>query len=76
MSAALGGVNMTCGFCGHADDLDAFCSTTISGQLPRNRYQCQACRRAVEKRYGEPTVYPSGFIMPGQVTMVEVEAVL
>lgn len=63
---------MTCA-CGHTDDFDAFCKTPISGDLPRNVYQCPACRRAVKKTYGPANVYPSGFIMPGPVTMVEVE---
>ena len=65
---------MKCGFCGAVAPLDDYCRTPIYGELPRNVYQCPSCRRAVEKRYGKATVYPSGFVMPGPVTLVEVGA--
>ena len=72
----IGGVTLSCGFCGHRASLDEFCETPVSGRLPRNVFQCPACHRAVKKTYGPPTVYPSGFVMPGPVTMEEVGAVL
>lgn len=68
--------NLTCGFCGHSDDLDAFCSAPITGELPRGVYQCPKCRRAVKRVIGKPTVYASGFVAPGPVKLVEVGAVL
>lgn len=64
--------HITCGSCGHSDDLDAFCRTPIWGDLPPNVYQCPCCHRAVEKTIGAPTLSPSGFVMPGPVTLIEV----
>lgn len=40
------GVGMTCGACGHFGDLPTFISTPIFGDLPRNQFQCPACRHA------------------------------
>lgn len=71
-----GGVTLTCGFCGVASPLDDFCETPINGRLPKNVYQCPRCKRAIEKRFGPPTVYKSGFVMPGDVTLVEIASVL
>ncbi len=62
---------LTCGFCGHLAPLDQFCETA-TGPLPRNVYQCPACRRAIERRSEPPHVLPSGFVMPGDVALVEV----
>lgn len=76
VGSELGGITMSCGFCGRRASLDEFCETSISGPLPRNVFQCPACRRAVRKTYGAPKVHPSGFVMPGDVEMVEVESVL
>ena len=67
---------MTCGNCGHVDDLESFCTTPITGDLPRNEYQCPKCRHAFRKSFGKPTVYASGFVMPGPVSLVPVGAKL
>ena len=74
--ALIAGCSMTCGFCGHVASLDAFCQTVVAGELPRNVYQCPACRRAIQKRYGTPKVYPDGFVMPGPVELIEVTPML
>jgi hypothetical protein len=67
-------MNMTCGKCGHEADIDEFTRTPIAGELPRNVFQCPKCRHAIERRHGQPTVYPSGFVMPGPVMLVPVGA--
>lgn len=67
-------MNVTCGNCGHDGDIDTFTRTPVAGELPRNVFQCPVCKYAVERRHGKPTVYPSGFVMPGPVTLVPVGA--
>lgn len=63
---------MTCGACCHQADIDLFCRTTISGELPANTYQCPSCGHAIERRFGPPTLYPSGWVQPGRVELVPV----
>jgi hypothetical protein len=66
---------MTCGGCGHQDDIDEFCRTPISGELPRHVYQCPRCGLAIERRVSGPgTRYESGLYVPGPVELVRVEA--
>ena len=74
IAAPSGGVGMTCGKCGHFDAFDRFIATPIFGELPRNQFQCPACGWAVERKHGKPTVYPSGFVAPGAVTLAPVGA--
>ena len=68
------GMGMSCGACGHFDDMARFTATAVFGELPRNQFQCPACGWAVERRHGNPTVYPSGFVAPGEVTLAPVVA--
>lgn len=67
---------MTCGGCGHQADIDEFCSTPIGGRLPKDTYQCPACHLAIIRQFGPPTVLPSGYVMPGKVELVRVQASL
>ena len=76
IAKAIDFATLSCFFCGHVASLDSFCETPIAGPLPRDTYQCPKCKRAVRRTYGKPTVMLSGFVMPGPVIMVEVEAVL
>ena len=71
---AASGVGMSCGACGHFDDMARFTATAVFGELPRNQFQCPACGWAVERKHGTPTVYPSGFVAPGAVTLEPVGA--
>jgi hypothetical protein len=68
------GIGMSCGGCGHFDDLGRFTSTAVFGELPQNEFQCPRCGWAVERRMGVATVRPSGFVMPGAVALVPVGA--
>ncbi len=70
------GMGMTCGQCGHFDDISRFTATVVSGELPRNHFQCPVCGWAVERRQERGKVYPSGFVMPGEVALVPCAAVL
>jgi len=63
---------LTC-TCGHTADLDAFTTTPVYGQLPKNTFQCPACRRAIERRMGKPILHPSGWVQPGDMIVVPVD---
>jgi hypothetical protein len=65
---------ITCGSCGHQDDIDRFCSTPVFGKLPNGVYQCPKCHRAIEKRHGEPIIYSTGQVIPGNVSIVKVDS--
>lgn len=60
---------MTCGQCGHEADLSTFCTTPISGELPKGVYQCPACGLAIRKTFGPATRHPSGWVEPGKVKL-------
>jgi len=47
---AMGDIAMSCGKCGHVDNLMAFGRSPLGMDLPRGTYQCPACRRAIERR--------------------------
>lgn len=68
------GMGITCGVCGHFNDMARFTTTAVFGELPRNQFKCPACGWAVERKHGKPTVYPSGFVAPGAVTLAPVGA--
>ena len=63
-------MNITCGACGKTADLDAWTSRPISGDLPKDTFQCPHCNQAFIRHLGKPEVYPNGFIMPGPVSLV------
>jgi hypothetical protein len=69
-------MHLTCGACGHEADLDEFTRTPIGGALPKNIFQCPRCHIAIEKRHGPARVLDSGFVMPGKVELVRVQASL
>lgn len=66
-------MHITCK-CGHRDDIDAFTSTPIFGELPKNTFQCPACGLAIERRAGPGTLYGPGRFVPGPVELVVVES--
>lgn len=68
------GIGLSCGRCGHFDDISRFTRTPVFGELPRNNYQCPACGWAVERKHGKATVHACGFVEPGDVTLVPVGA--
>lgn len=71
----MSGVTITC-LCGHTGDFEAFTKTALTGDLPRDVFQCPKCRRAITRRHGPPKVLASGFVLPGEVRLVEVPAFL
>ena len=68
------GMGMSCGKCGHFDDLARFTATVVFGVLPRSQFQCPKCGWAIERKAGRPTVYPSGFVAPGAVRLEPIGA--
>lgn len=66
--------SITCGVCGQTNSVDAFCRTPIFGDMPKNQYQCPACHLAIERRMGESQLLPSGFVMPGKMEIVAIQA--
>ncbi len=69
-------MNITCANCGKTADVDNWTTRPVTGELPRNRFQCPSCNWAFERRHGAQKVYPNGFIAPGPVTLVPVGAML
>lgn len=68
------GASITCGKCGRAADIDLFTRTPVMGDLPRDHYQCPNCGAAFRRAHGPVTVRPGGFVLPGSVTIEEIEA--
>jgi len=68
-------MTMTCGKCRHEADIDEFCRTPVSGELPSGVYQCPACGVAVRRQSTGPgTRYESGLFVPGPVEIVVVDS--
>jgi hypothetical protein len=67
-------MTVTCGKCGHTAEIEEWQNAKISGQLPAGMFQCPECGFAFERKSGPPTVYPDGFVIPGKVTLVPVQA--
>lgn len=65
---------ITCGCCGHKDDYIHFTRTPVYGDLPKDTFQCPRCHVAISRRYGTPIMYDSGFVAPGKMAIVQVEA--
>jgi transposase len=40
--------NLVCGQCGHHDDLMAFTTTPVFGDLPPGQFQCPVCSHAIK----------------------------
>ena len=63
--------------CGHVDELDKFCRTTIGGDLPPGQFQCPACNYAWQRRESEHRIIRAGsecMIVPGKIQLVQTEA--
>lgn len=65
---------MTCR-CGHQADIDEFTRTPVTGELPKNVFQCPRCHLAVERKVTGPgTLYDSGLFVSGPIELVPVQA--
>lgn len=63
--------------CGHEGDFDSFTTAPVTGDLPRNHYQCPACRRAwTIRQTTPPRVGWSGMILPGTTIVEQVPSFL
>lgn len=57
--------------CGHEADYDEFRKTPLAGELPRDHFQCPACRRAWKLvTVGKPTIGWSGMVIPAKRRVV------
>lgn len=55
---------ITCPTCQGSTPLDA-----MPRELPVDHFECMHCRTIIVRRHGRPEVYPSGFVMPGKVSV-------
>lgn len=63
--------------CGHEADLDEFCRTPVSGELPKGHYQCPGCGYAWQRKESEHKIITNGFesmMIPGKVELLPVSA--
>jgi len=63
--------------CGHQADIDLFCKTVISGDLPNGHFQCPACGFAWRRKESEHRLITAGsesMIIPGKVEIVAIES--
>lgn len=63
--------------CGHEADLNEFCRTPISGELPKGHYQCPSCGYAWQRKESKPRIISNGFeamVIPGKVELLPVAA--
>jgi hypothetical protein len=70
-------ITLSCGKCGNVDDLDNFCKTAVSGDLPNGQFQCPACGYAWKRQQSEYRVLRAGdsvCFIPGKVELVPVDA--
>lgn len=66
-------IRLTCGHCGHQDELDCFCRTPIGGELPKGQYQCPACNiawRRVQSDYRMIQAGKERLFIPGKIQLV------
>ena len=71
------GITMSCGKCGCVDDFDAFCKTTVGGDLLNGSFQCPKCNYAFKKQQSEYRTFRYGSevcFIPGKVELVLVES--
>jgi hypothetical protein len=59
--------SITCPSCSKPTPLDA-----MPRNLPVDHFECGVCRTIFTRRHGQPIVYPSGFVMPGKITIEKV----
>ena len=63
--------------CGHTDEFDRFCQTTMFGALPPGQFQCPACSTAWQRKEGDYRVITAGdqsMFIAGRVEILTVEA--
>lgn len=63
------GITITCAHCGAQTDFDA-----ATDGLPMDHFRCGACARIWKRCHGVPHFCEGGFVLPGSVTIKEVQA--
>jgi hypothetical protein len=70
-------VMLECGKCGHESDFMDFCSTPITGDLPRGTYQCPSCKNAWRmEKFEEGQFLDGGLYIPPGCRPVAVPTIL
>lgn len=67
---------ITCGRCRHTADFFDFCRTPITGELPKDTFQCPNCRTAWRMEITEPGYRTrSGFFIPPTRKAVQIPTI-
>jgi len=61
-------ITITCAHCGHATGFDA-----ATDGLPMDCFRCTGCDKVWRRCHGKPERTESGFILPGSITIEEVQ---
>jgi ribosomal protein S27AE len=73
-------MNMTCGKCGKTSDIEEWVKRPLSGELPRDEFQCPRCGYAFKRQPGgewSPMYDGSGrvaAVVPERIDLVPVPA--
>lgn len=62
-------ITITCAHCGASTGFDAAVQ-----DLPMDHFRCGSCSRIWKRCHGTPTRLDDGFVLPGSVTIREVQA--
>ncbi|MGV1098703.1 hypothetical protein ACUUL3_04750 [Thiovibrio sp. JS02] len=67
-----------CGHCGKANEFDLWMTTASGMKLPKGVYQCPACKVAIKKTFGPPTIYEAengepALVIPGKAKLERVQ---
>jgi len=62
--------------CGHEADFMEFRTTPITGDLPKDHYQCPTCRRAWKIEMTPARIGWSGMPLPGGTQIIGIPATL
>lgn len=68
-------MSITCR-CGATADIDDWTRNGLGQELPHGRFQCPACRWAFIRKAQPGKHYPSGFYIPGPITLETVPSEL
>ncbi len=70
---------ITCGACGKTSDFELWLETISGMVMPKDVFQCPACKVSIKKTFGPPKVVRDEdgapvFVAPGKVTLELVPA--
>ena len=62
------GITITCAHCGHVTGFEA-----ATDGLPMDCFRCVGCSKVWQRCHGKPERLECGFILPGSITIKEVQ---